>query len=294
VLGPTRADRLVADLLEDPSAALPRHAAAIPELAALSSCPQPRNHHAEGDVAAHTQLAMEALADLDAQVQRFAGDALDHAGLTPLNLPHRTLTTAVAVFLHDVGKPLTIAGDEGRWTYYGHEAVGAQAAVRLIQRLDLVGAAQRAGADLDVTAVEWLIREHLFWLNTNVHTVTFRAVARRYVDDPVRGDMLRVVNWCDTLGSRGPDGHPHIDLLVAAEQCIAAARERAAEIAAAPRPLLNGRAIMELVGIQPGPRVGAILRMVRQRWQREADATQWLREHADRLREAPLLDLERT
>lgn len=287
------ADQLVRDLLDDPVAAFDRHSSAIGELAALHGCPQPSNHHAEGDVAAHTRLALSVLVDLDAAVERFAGPALRAAALAPPRLGPPTLTTTLAVLLHDVGKPLTIAGDAGRWTYYGHEAVGAAVAVRMIDRLDLVGAAHRAGAQLDVAAVEWLVREHLFWLNTDVTRVTFRALRRRFVDDPARGDMLRVLSWCDTLGSRNPDGRPYVDLLVAAEAAIAGARRRAAEIAAAPAPLLDGRAVMAVVGIAPGPRVGAILRLVRQRCEREAEAVEWLRANAADLRSAPLPELTR-
>ncbi len=285
------APALVADLLDDPPAALTRHGDGIPELAAMRGCPQPPNHHAEGDVWTHTRLALEAAADLPAAVDRHAGAALVAAGLAPLALPRRTLTATVAVLLHDAAKPVTIAGGAQGWTYYGHDAVGAELARGLLGRLQLSRAAAAAGAKLDVDAVCWLVREHLFWLNTDVGRVTDRAVARRFVRDDGRDEDLRLLSWCDTLGSLGPDGRPAVGLLVDAEARLAASRARAAEAAARPAPLLDGEAVMAALGLEPGPRVGAVLAHLRQVCTGEDSARRRLRDDAAWLRAAPLSEL---
>lgn len=222
------ADALVADLRDRPGRVLERWGRRVPELRAMIGCPQPVNHHAEGDVWRHTALALRNLADLPAEVRRWAGPALEAAGLGGLRLPPRTLTQALAVLLHDVAKPVTIAGADGSWTYHGHDRRGAVMAEAVVDRLELVAAAERAGEALDPERLAWLIREHLFWLNTDVARVTDRAVARRFVRDDGWGEDLRVLAWCDTLGSRDPRGRPFVALMVAGEVRLAAARARAA------------------------------------------------------------------
>ena len=283
----TVSDALVQTLLDHPAEALACHEADIGELAAMRACPQPRNHHSEGDVAAHTELALRMYADLPAAIAQFAGDELAAAGVV-VDLPAPSLTAAVAVLLHDVGKPLTIAGADGSWTYYGHESVGAAVAADLLARLDLPAAAARAGAELDTDAVVWLIRNHLFWLNTDITKVTDRAIAKRFVVSPHRGDLLRVLNWCDVLGSRGPDGKPHVDMLVAAEGRVQAVRDAAVRAAEAPAEVLDGRIVMSTLGIDAGRRVGAVLRLVRAHCSDEEQARSWLVDNATWLRTEPI------
>lgn len=285
--GATAALALVRDLLADPVTALERHGPTIPELAAMRGCPQPPNHHFEGDVWAHTRLALAVLMDLERQVRLHAGPQLSAAGLA-VTLPSPTLTMTVAVLLHDVGKPATIASRAGTWTYYGHESVGADMARQLLARLELEDAALRLDADLDVAAVEWLIRNHLFWLNTDVSKVSDRAVARRFVDDPHRGDMLRVLNWCDVLGSRNPNGLPHVATLLDAEGRLRQTRSRFAARAAAPPPVLNGDVVMQLLGIDEGRRVGIVLGLARRHAGDDEAARRWLLANAAVLQDAPL------
>lgn len=273
-------------LCHDPAAAFDAQAARIPEVAAMRECPQPANHHSEGSVWDHTRLALQMLADLPAHIERYAGTALRAAGRWPLELPARTLTQAMAVLLHDVGKPVTRQGPDGAWTYHGHDRVGATMAVDILARHGLVDAAQALGVQLAPDRVAWLVDNHLFWLNTEVAQVTDRAVARRFVDDPGRGDDLRVLSWCDTLGSRGPDGRPHVDLLVAAEDRLARTRERAAT--PPPRRPLDGRTIMRELDLEPGPRVGAVLDWLARRDLHGDAAVAALRRERDHLRHAAL------
>ena len=284
------ADAFVRGLAAEPLAAYDHFGPRIPELAAMAECPQPVNHHSEGDVWQHTRLSLETLTDLDQQVEHHAGAQLRAAGRWPLGLPTPpTLTRTVAVLLHDVGKPPTRRGRDGAWTYYGHDRVGSRMAVDLLHRLALPAAAHRHGLVLDVDAVGWLVANHLFWLNTRVEEVSDAAVGRRYVDDWQRGDDLRILSWADTLGSRGPDGRPHVDLLVAAELRLHETRQRA--MAPTPPPAVRGDVVMRQLGIGPGPRVGAVLGWLAARELTGGAATTALREQAAYLREAPLDDL---
>ncbi|MGI8574745.1 MAG: HD domain-containing protein [Egibacteraceae bacterium] len=272
---------LLHDLSHEPRRVLERHGADIPELAAMSGCEQPSNHHAEGDVWAHTQLALEVHADVGAAVHQYAGEALAAAGLEELALPPRSLTQALAVLLHDVGKPPTARRDaEGRWTYYGHDRVGATMARELCERLKLETAADELDLPLDVEGLAWLITEHLFWLNTDVEKVTDRAVLRRFDESQARGDDLRVLAWCDTLGSRGPQGVPSAGFLITAELRIACARARAATSRRRTAAVLDGHEVMRALGLSPGPEVGAVLARIRSRTDDETEARRLLRELA--------------
>jgi predicted kinase len=95
--------------------------AAFEWVRALAGVPQDAVHHGEGDVATHTRLAVEALAELtewralpaDERVRLFA-----------------------AVLLHDVAKPWrTQHTDDGRVTAHGHSRHGDLAARTILWRL---------------------------------------------------------------------------------------------------------------------------------------------------------------
>ncbi len=284
----------LADLEVDAPRALDHHGGRVAELAAMRGCPQPANHHAEGDVWAHTRLALAVLDDLPATVAREAGPALAAAGVGDLALPERTLTQAFAVLVHDIAKPLTIAGDEGAWTYHGHDRVGADLAAALLEREGIAEAATARGTPIDPARVRWLLAQHLFWLNTRVERVTDRAVARRFVRDDGWDEDLRVLAWCDTLGSRGPDGRPHVDLLVAAEVRLAATRRRATRRTEDTGPLLRGEDVMGVLGLPPGPRVGAVLAWLqRQEVSTRPAAQTLLQRRRDWLRTADERELQR-
>jgi len=158
------------------------------------------------------------------------------------------------------------------------------------RREGLVEAADELGEPLDLERVAWLVADHLFWLHAG-EQVGDRAVLRRFGEAgggcDGRGDDLRALTWCDGLGSRGPDGRTSPEFLVAGEVRIAEARRRAAARAADARaatPPLDGRAIMLALGIDPGPRVGAVSRWIAGRAADRQEAEALLARHAAFLR----------
>jgi poly(A) polymerase len=102
----------------------------MPELLALSTCPQPANFHPEGDVYRHTRLMLSMLP----------------RGCTE--------TLAYGTLLHDIAKPrcFSIAPD-GKMTYYGHTDQGATMAIDILSRM------RRSRANQD--RVAYLVRDHL-------------------------------------------------------------------------------------------------------------------------------------
>jgi len=84
---------------------------AIPELDTLAGTPQPERYHAEGDVAEHTKLTIEACPpDCDPDL-------------------------LWAALLHDVGKPLVTKDEDDKITAHGHHAFGAEIAERILDLL---------------------------------------------------------------------------------------------------------------------------------------------------------------
>src|SRR5690606_704929 len=75
----------------------------LPEVAAMKGVEQGAEHHPEGDVFTHTVMAV---------------------GL----VEPRTVVNVWAALLHDVGKPRTQELRDGRITFYGHDALGAEMA----------------------------------------------------------------------------------------------------------------------------------------------------------------------
>jgi len=146
---------------------------AIPELSELASTPQPVKYHAEGDVANHTRLAVEACPpDCDSDL-------------------------LWASLLHDVGKPLTTKDEGERITAHGHHAVGAEIAERILKRLQM----NHERRELIV----WAISNHTFHLSWNL-TEPEQASRRhkRFIAGPRFPFLLELLR-VDSIASKG---HP--------------------------------------------------------------------------------------
>lgn len=123
----------------------------------LVGVPQDPVHHAEGDVATHTRMALEALASL----QDFR------------DLPaERQEVMRLAVALHDVAKPYcTQIGDDGRITAHGHSRRGELMARRILWEAGVPAATRER--------VATLIRHHQlpFWAleRTDLQRIVLRV-----------------------------------------------------------------------------------------------------------------------
>jgi poly(A) polymerase len=153
----------------------------------------------------------------------------------------------LAALLHDIGKPETKGVTEGgNVTFHHHDVVGARLARGRMRALKFPKA--------DVQAVSQLIALHLRFYGYGQAGWTDSAV-RRYVTDA--GDELErlhklVRSDCTTRNRRKAERlQRDYD---AFEERIA--RIRAEEDLRAVRPDLDGNAIMELLGLPPGPEVG--------------------------------------
>jgi poly(A) polymerase len=153
----------------------------------------------------------------------------------------------MAALMHDVGKPATKAvGPDGRVSFHHHEVVGARLTKQRMKAL-------RYPKDV-INHVTDLVALHLRFYGYGRGEWTDSAV-RRYVADA--GDLLPRLHKltrsdCTTRNRRKAAAlAADYDAL---EERIE--RLRAAEDLAKVRPDLDGNAIMELLGLPPGPLVG--------------------------------------
>ncbi|SCL38764.1 poly(A) polymerase [Micromonospora pallida] len=153
----------------------------------------------------------------------------------------------LAALLHDVGKPATKAvGPDGRVSFHHHEVVGARLTKARMKALRY---------PKDVTAqVTKLVGLHLRFYGYGRGEWTDSAV-RRYVTDA--GDLLSRLHKLTRSDCTTRNRRKAAQLAAdydALEERIA--RIAAEEDLARVRPDLDGNAIMELLGVPPGPIVG--------------------------------------
>ena len=212
----------------------------VPEVYDLIDCEQPPQWHPEGDVYTHTRIMLEMLAQ------------------------QPSTELALAVLLHDIGKPPTYSYDKAddRIRFNGHDRVGAEMAKEILQRLKY----SNQTTD-DVCA---MVANHMNFMNVqNMRT----AKVKRFMARPTFEQEMEL-HRVDCASSNGFT--ENYDFL----------RSKESEFAAEPLippPLLNGKDLIE-IGMQPGPEFTQILTKI-QTEQLEgsintrAEALKYLRNH---------------
>ncbi|NYF56026.1 CCA tRNA nucleotidyltransferase [Micromonospora purpureochromogenes] len=184
----------------------------------------------------------------------------------------------MAALMHDVGKPATKSvGPDGRVSFHHHEVVGARLTKARMKAL-------RYPKDVTAQVVN-LVALHLRFYGYGRGEWTDSAV-RRYVTDA--GDLLprlhKLTRSDCTTRNRRKAAQLAADYDALEERI---ARIAAEEDLARVRPDLDGNAIMELLGVPPGPVVGRAwqylkeLRLERgplERDEAEAELLRWARE----------------
>jgi poly(A) polymerase len=161
----------------------------------------------------------------------------------------------MAALMHDIGKPATKAvGPDGRVSFHHHEMVGAR-----LTRYRMK--AMRFPKDI-IAEVSELVALHLRFYGYGRGEWTDSAV-RRYVTDagPLLGRLHKLTRSDCTTRNRRKAAQLSADY-DALEQRIARIEEE--EDLARVRPDLDGNAIMELLGLPPGPLVGQAWRYLKE------------------------------
>jgi len=151
-----------------------------------------------------------------------------------------------AALLHDIGKPDTRVERGGDGTFYGHAAVGAELADRLLRRLRF--------ANQERERIVHLVREHMFEYRPEWTDAAIRRWLRRVGVETV-ADLfdLRIADVLANPRAVGlPQGLEQMRARIEAELSRHAALG-VGDLAA------DGNDVMRELGIGPGPRVREIL-----------------------------------
>jgi poly(A) polymerase len=232
----------------------------LPEIEALKGVEQNPYHHL--DVWGHTLAVLGRLIDLEREPESVFGGA-SGAVRAELDRPladelTRREALRLAALLHDIGKPRTRqVNAEGRILFWGHDSVGAEMSREFCRRM------RTSTALADFLAGN---AQHHLRLGFLVHE---RPLTRRHVYrylcacEPVELEVT-VLSVADRLATRGERTKE-----AAVEAHVELARDLAREAldwrgGAAPEPPVDGERLMRELGIEPGPRVGELLELVRE------------------------------
>lgn len=184
----------------------------VPEFLATIGCEQPPEWHPEGDVYTHTGIMLEMLE------------------------PDAPLELCLAVLLHDIAKP-PCQTFEDRIRFNGHDAMGAEMAAEILQRLRYPNSV--------IDAVVPMVARHMQFMNVQQMRT---AKLKRFMAEPTFPQEMEL-HRVDCASSNGfTDNYEFLQ---------AKAVEFAAE-PLIPPPLVTGRDLISL-GLAPGPRFKEIL-----------------------------------
>jgi tRNA nucleotidyltransferase (CCA-adding enzyme) len=201
-----------------------------PELAALVNCPQDPMWHPEGDVWTHTNIVLDAAADIIRREKLEINEGL---------------LIMVSALCHDLGKPATTELIDGRWRSRGHASEGVTPTQAFLLRMDF-------GKKFESKVVR-IVRNHLF---PAMQAGKSTDVAVRYLSkrlDPATIQELVLVAEADHRGRDAPrDGFPAGAALLFQAEGLTVRQ-------APPQPILLGRHLIDKLGWKPGPHFGPIL-----------------------------------
>jgi tRNA nucleotidyltransferase (CCA-adding enzyme) len=204
----------------------------LPEMVPLIGCEQEPEWHPEGDVWIHTLMVVDRAREANADLDR-----------------PQLLTVMLGAVCHDLGKPATTALIDGRIRSLDHEQAGVDPAIRLLDRLNI-----HTIDGFDVRRqVLGLVAHHLkpgmLYKAANVGDGAFRRLAQK-----VDLELLARLARADCLGRTGNFDCSAMDWFVSRARSLGVEH-------GAPARLLLGRHLLQL-GLDPGPRVGEVLRQV--------------------------------
>jgi tRNA nucleotidyltransferase (CCA-adding enzyme) len=174
--------------------------------------------------------------------------ALDHASKKKWPLEIR-----LAAFFHDIGKPRTRrfdstkGGKDGKYTFYGHEVIGARMTEKILERLKF----PKKTSDLILK----LVRGHMFFSDTE--TITLSAV-RRVIQNVGKEHIWDLMNVreCDRVGMKKNEAPFRLRKYHAMIEEVLRDPISVGQLA------IDGEYMIKVLGILPGPRMGWMLNAI--------------------------------
>ncbi|MGA0333073.1 MAG: CCA tRNA nucleotidyltransferase [Kiritimatiellia bacterium] len=207
----------------------------LPEMLDTVGCEQPPEYHPEGDVWNHTVMMLN-------------------------EMTHPSRELALAILLHDIGKPATRTLDDGVIRFRGHAQKGAEIAEAWLRRMKFSRALRET--------VTGLVNRHMDMISVpEMRRATLRKiVARDCFPDEV--ELHRIDCKC----SNG---------ITASTEILWAERREFEREAALPSPWIGGKDLLKM-GLRPGPELGqwkdrAYEEQLEGRFENPEALRQWLR-----------------
>ena len=154
-----------------------------------------------------------------------------------------------AALLHDIGKPRVREEINGEYHFYNHESVSSSMAKEIMERL-------RFSRD-DIKKITILISLHMIDYKEEWSDAAVRRLIRRAGWDNI--DELLALRKADIIAHGVIDNKP--DLLTHLEKRINKMRNDSMSIDITDLAI-DGKKVMDIMDIEPGPEVGEILRRV--------------------------------
>jgi len=221
----------------------------LPEVSALKGVEQPQEFHSEGDVWQHTLLV-----------------------LNNLN-PNTNINVKLAALFHDIGKPetQTLPRDKNdRIRFNEHDIKGAEIFCRIFDRLKLSSPfAKNHYLYPDKKEIFWLIKNHMFCVTKNPEAIRPSTIENYFLKKPQWGEDLLELSYADISATILSSGKPDFSTFEKLKQRIDEVRDflekekEKEKLNQKNPPICNGREIMEIFNLAPGPLVGLIKETIR-------------------------------
>ena len=242
----------------------------LPEISDLQGVEQPPEFHPEGDVWVHTLLMLQLMDETKRDLAQGSNPtATDWAAIAaPSNSVdtgiYPSVSLALGVLLHDVGKPQTFEIKD-RIRFNNHCEVGARMAIQICDRLRFT--------NRQIERVAQLVRDHLKFKDLPQMRP---ATLKRFLRQEGFEEHLEL-HRLDCLGS-----HRNLDLWRMAKDHL----DQLAPEEIRPVPLISGDDLIAL-GYQPGPIFKEILKAVEDAQldlviHSYAEAVQWIESRFER------------
>ena len=157
------------------------------------------------------------------------------------------LHVRLSALLHDISKPAARRWDNEakQWTFYGHEVIGSHVTNKILKNLRF----SRETIEKVVNLVRW----HMFFSDTE--KITLSAV-RRLIAHVGKENVWDLIDMrgCDRIGTGRPKENPY-----RLRKYKAMVEEAMRDPISVSMLKTDGRKIMEVLNIAPGPKIGQIL-----------------------------------
>jgi len=165
----------------------------------------------------------------------------------------------LSLLFHDLGKPGTrTIRPDGITSFIGHDALSSELMRPYLEDLHLSGE--------EIGYVDCLVKQHLRPGFLDLDAPTARRMVHRYFAAlPDYGVDLALISIADRLAAQGPlltDAHNARHWAIVHHLCQVYFRER--DVVIAPPPLVSGGDLLAELGIAPGPKVGELLRGIKE------------------------------